>query len=285
MDTQYKKAYYDERPGYKLHHTEGMNAGASTTGYPHFSEDHMLFYFIHGTGTIKIEGRHYDISPGDLILTNPSELFHCTVNHPAYHERIVLHISDSFADNFSLDCRTLFAPLLDREKGTGNKIPAHTVRENGIDLLFMELLDSVQQSDPSSQLFSVCKIAELLTKLSRIPAVRESTDRVQENSLIKRILIYLNAHYTEDVSLSSISAVFNVHSSYLSHLFKDQTGMSLWNYVILRRLHHVNRLLQQNISTEEACYQAGFQNYSNFYRLYKKNIGMTPSQFKKRSGI
>jgi len=73
-----------------------------------------------------------------------------------------------------------------------------------------------------------------------------------------------------------------MNSSYLSHLFKDRVGMSLWNYVILRRLHRFNDLLQNGCSIEQACYEVGFQNYANFFRLYKKHMGLTPTQYKKQ---
>ena len=58
--------------------------------------------------------------------------------------------------------------------------------------------------------------------------------------------------------------------------------VSPWNYVILRRLQRANDWMCQGYSAEEACYRVGFDNYANFFRLYKKHTGISPSQFKKQ---
>ena len=103
-----------------------------------------------------------------------------------------------------------------------------------------------------------------------------------DSSLIDEILVYINQHYKGDISITVIAEKFGIHKSYLSHLFTQNVGMSLWNYVILRRINAFNDLLRKGLSIEEAAYQVGFQNYSNFFRLYKKHTGMTPMQFKKQ---
>ena len=58
--------------------------------------------------------------------------------------------------------------------------------------------------------------------------------------------------------------------------------MPLWTYVILRRIQRFNELLQQGCAAEEASRRVGFQNYSNFFRLYKKYERMTPAEYKKQ---
>ena len=75
MKSQFDKARYNDNPGYRLLHVKGAHAGDSPLPYLHYSPNFMLLYFKHGIGSIKIEGRHYDINEGDIILLNPSELF------------------------------------------------------------------------------------------------------------------------------------------------------------------------------------------------------------------
>ena len=53
--------------------------------------------------------------------------------------------------------------------------------------------------------------------------------------------------------------------------------------MVYRRIQVFNTMLLQGGTAEENCYKVGFQNYSNFYRLYKKHMGISPSQLKKET--
>ena len=116
--------------------------------------------------------------------------------------------------------------------------------------------------------------------LSDLPIT--STNHIPIDNMIGQVLSYVNDHYTQNLSIQEIADRFNVHRSYLSHKFKKQMGISLWNYVILRRIQKFNNSIAENSCLEKAAYEAGFSNYSNFFRLYKKNMGMTPLEFKQQ---
>lgn len=282
MDTQYNQVRYEDNPGYRLLHTIGARAGESVLPYLHYSLNFMLLYFKHGTGTIKIEGRHYNIDEGDLIMLNTSELYQFTVDNKLFHERITLGVNEALLAAFPDACSSLFAPFYKREKGIGNRICAATVKEHGIDIYLDDILKYVKSSDSTAAPLTFCKIIELLAKLNEIftPADLANNSHMLLNPLIKDVLSYLNIHFKENISISDIAEEFSIDKSYLSHLFKEHVGMSLWTYVIFRRIQLFNSLISKNSSIEDTCYQVGFQNYSNFFRLYKKYMNMTPAQFK-----
>lgn len=285
MYTSYEKVRYNNFPGFRINHTTGLDASSSTSQHPHLCADYLAFYFIHGSGSIKIEGHEYPIHAGDVIFINPSELFHCSVDPSSYHERIVLHISERFLNPFPCNPTPLFSIFTNREKGTGNRIPAEAVESSGLGKKFLQLLKLIQESSSFQEILAVCTVAELLCLLNELSGVAcSSTEQPPRNQLIDQVLLYLNENFTQNITIDSVAACFNVTASYLAHLFKEHTGLSPWNYVILRRLHLFNALIRESASMEDACYQAGFDNYSNFFRLYKKYMGMTPSQFKQQLG-
>jgi len=285
MDSSYKKTLYQHPSGFRLSHTAGPGASDSTLGFLHYTTQFMLIYFICGTGSLKVEGRHYHIKQGDLILLSPTELYHCTVDDTEYHERIVIHFNLSVLTVFPCDANAVLAPLISRPKGTGNHIPRSAVESTGMAACLTDLLRLVPDCSPSSTVLSQCRLAELLiltAQLLQTGASALSPSTGQENPLVSQILDYLNNHFREEFTISSVAAEFHLTSSYLSHLFKEHTGMSMWNYVVLRRLRAFNDLIQKEQSVEQACYQVGFRNYSNFFRLYTKHTGLTPSQYKKQ---
>ncbi len=286
MNQNFQKNRYSIGNSCSISHTIGISAEQSTLQLSHYTTSCMFYYFIKGNGNIKIEGRNHTIEEGDIIMVNPSELYMCEIYGNKLHERLVLRVNKNILENFSVDGSALLTPFYEREKGNGNRIPAKTVESLGIKLCFEKIFTCAKSLQPTENILAVCKTIEMLDLLCKyiIPYDRKN-DCKQENTLVNDVLLFLNEHFCENLSVSSVAAVFNIDQYYLSHLFREYVGISLWNYVVCKRLNHFNNLICQNYSIEEAYLSAGFQNYSNFFRLYKKYMNMTPSEFKRTKNI
>ena len=280
MENHFQKAYYDNLPGFYVRHTAGPDAADSTTGHLHLNSNRMLLYFIQGSGNLVVEDNAQRIHPGDVVITDSTELFHCSIDPSVYHERLSVHIDPHFWSNFPCDTSSLFRIFTGRKKGEGNIILAATVDSSGLGAAIHELFTLVQQDHPNRDTLSLSKLIQLLNLLDELSGVIVPPP-AQKEPLLHQVLQYLNEHCTEDISVNLVAAHFHITPSYLAHWFKKHTGLSPWNYVILRRLQHANTLMAQGYSAEETCYQVGFDNYANFFRLYKKHTGISPSQFKK----
>lgn len=285
METHFQKSYYEDLPGFTIKHTTGPDAAASTIGHLHLNERRMILYFLHGSGNLIVENQTYAIRTGDVVITDTRELFHCCIDPDTYHERISIHIDPCLWDHFPWDTTPLFRIFTDRKRGVGNLIRGEMVRSSGLHLLFPELLAVVQKEDRMRDGLAVSKLIELLSLLNKIGnSTPISAENHTAKPLIHQILEYIHEHFRENITVDSVATAFHITASHLSHLFKKQTGISLWNYVILRRLRYANALMAKDFSAEEACYAAGFYNYANFYRLYKKHTGTTPAEYKKHKG-
>ncbi len=283
MNENFVKELYDDNTGFRLHYTKGEFAGKSTTQYLHYDVELSFIYFIKGIGEIKIEGKKYDIKDGDLILLKPSELYHCVVKDGKYHERLVLYFNGNLLKNFGAAGDTFFEPFYKREDGYKNKINKEKIKTEKIDVLLTELLELVKKSNEIDKLVSQCKAVEILSKIRNIIA-KNSTVEVKsaDNKTINNVIAYINQNFQYDISLNDIAKEFFVDKFYISRLFKEYVGVTVWNYVIFRRITAFNDLISVNTPIEEAYLRVGFQNYSNFFRLYKKHMNMTPSEYKKK---
>lgn len=284
MNSPYEKVRYNHNLGYRLLHVKGTNPSESVVHYLHHSQNYLIFYFAHVKGSIKIEGQNYELRDGDIIILNPAELFRLKLDDNYYHERISLSISEAMLAAFPDSCNELFSPFYNRKKGVGNHISAEKASAYNITECFGSILRNFQSSDVAAPLLTFCEITKLLKILNDVHKENTEIDSVQSSShpLIRNVLNYLNLHYNEDLSIASVSEVFHINQSHLSHLFKEHMGMSLWNYVTFRRIQLFNELIKTNTSVESTCYLAGFRNYSNFFRLYKKYMNITPTEYKKQ---
>ena len=107
------------------------------------------------------------------------------------------------------------------------------------------------------------------------------SSRNQESRRVTKVKQYINDHYAEDLRLDNMAALVGMSPSAFSRFFKMRTGKSLSDYILDIRLGYAARMLvdsTKNIS--EICYESGFNNLSNFNRIFKSKRGSTPRDFR-----
>ena len=100
--------------------------------------------------------------------------------------------------------------------------------------------------------------------------------------LIQDVKDYVNTHLSEDLSSALIAKRFFMNPDYLNRLFKEDEGMTLHQYVLDRRMDFVKQqLLATNLSINQIAQSAGYDNFSYFSQMFRKNTGLTPGDFRK----
>lgn len=99
-----------------------------------------------------------------------------------------------------------------------------------------------------------------------------------------QVMNYVKENYQNpDLNISITALHFGITPSYLSALFKEQTGQSLLDYINRMRIEKIKELLAENYSLNEICLQTGFRSSGAMIRVFKKITGITPGQMKKIS--
>ncbi len=98
---------------------------------------------------------------------------------------------------------------------------------------------------------------------------------------VRKVKEYIETEYKNDVSLPTLASLVGMTPTSFSRFFKMRTGKSISEYIIDIRLGHASRnLADSKMSIVEICYDSGFNNVSNFNRIFKKKKGCTPSAFR-----
>ncbi len=110
-----------------------------------------------------------------------------------------------------------------------------------------------------------------------------STEFKKKNNLqfSTKVMNYVKDHFhNPDLNISITALHFGITPTYLSSLFKEQTGLSLLEYINTMRVEHAKKILESDISLNEVCERSGFRNSGALIRVFKKITGLTPGQMR-----
>ena len=139
-----------------------------------------------------------------------------------------------------------------------------------------------------------CDCRELVNQFPDIEAYLEYLYQCVSNSykkgngktssryIVKEITDYIKHNYNEKLMINDLAQKFFLNPSYLSGLFKEETGKSFTAYLVECRLKKAVELLENTeLSSSEISVQVGYEDYFHFSKLFKKHIGISPSNYRK----
>ncbi|HEY5561038.1 MAG TPA: AraC family transcriptional regulator [Clostridiaceae bacterium] len=103
------------------------------------------------------------------------------------------------------------------------------------------------------------------------------------NGTVQILLKYIESHYTENISLDSISKSLGFNKFYISRLFTKKIGFQLNEYVNKLRINMAQSLLMEtDTSIVNIAFECGFESQRNFNRVFKACTSLTPTEFRRR---
>lgn len=241
----------------------------------HFHDSYEIFWLIDGNITYSVEGNAYDIKQGDILITNKRELHAPIFIDKGRYERCIIQIKAQFLSEFITEEYNPFSVFENRRLGVGNLITKDIASSTGLHKIIKKIKRCFNENKPESIALSKAYTIELLIKFSEITGSKDHVGNEKISSVIK----YINENLNKDLSLSALEKKFFLSKFYLSHLFKDQTGFSVANYIMQKRIIRSKELILEEIPLTEVAETVGFNDYSGFYRSFKRMTGKAPRDF------
>ncbi len=252
----------------------------SSDGYNFNSHIHSCYEFIRvisGQLLYTVEGTDYILSDGDLIMTKPDELHSFSFPEPCEYRREFLHIYPDFLKGLP----DIVDLLNSRKSGCFNYIPSELVKKYGIDKIFGGMAQYCAAPVPETDFMILAYTIQLIAKVHQIIRTEAPVpQKVTVNKKTNSICDYIDNHYHQNISLNDIAESCFMSPSYISRMFRKETGMTIKAYLNLRRVTHAKNLIIEGKKATGIFSQCGFCDYSTFYRAFVKYAGMTPDEFR-----
>ncbi len=240
----------------------------------HAHEKYEMLLFLSGKGTYYVEGTPYSLHFGDVLIMRENE-FHCVHIKPNVpYERVVMHFSKKFIEKVS-GISSLLNAFDNRPLGKHNKYHINELISEHPRYFIDELLKPAG----NKKVHAVTCVLKLLNGIEDNFMHKQSLPQ-ESNMLSYEVISYVNNHLIEDISLQDICDEFFISKSQLCRLFKKATGATVWDYIITKRLVLAKSLINSGESATTACYKAGFNDYTSFFRAYKTKYSVSPKSDK-----
>lgn len=141
------------------------------------------------------------------------------------------------------------------------------------------ILKPIDQQDLNNAISAAIGQLEQKTPDQKEISVKETIQT--ENPVIQNIKAYIEKNYMSDISLSGLASTFYLSKEHLSRLFKKETGQNLFSYIMELKLEEAKRLLTETDRTlDDIAFSLGFSNGNYFSKVFKKNIGISPNNYR-----
>lgn len=251
----------------------------------HSHPEYELNYIENAEGVRRIVGDSVEvIGKYDLVLIASSDLEHVWEQHQCTSSDI-REITIQFApDLFSGSLinknqfHSIYKMLSKAKKGLS--FPMETIMKTH------SILDTLSAEGES--FYTVVKFLSLLYELSvgeNYRTLASSSfahiDESSDSRRVTKIYEYIKQHYKNPIKLNDLAILVGMSPSAFSRFFKLRSGKTVTDYITEIRLGHATRLLLDTTnSISEICYECGFSNLSNFNRIFKKEKGCPPTEFR-----
>ncbi|MCR5255025.1 MAG: AraC family transcriptional regulator [Acetatifactor sp.] len=250
------------------------------------SHDYYEFYFfLSGDVSIEIADKSHRLKYGDMVLIPPGIKHHVNILDPEqFYRRFVFWISKDYCNHLMENSREY--GYLMQHVSTGKKYIFHFDRFafNTIQSKIFGIIEEMQSERFGKSAKINLGISDLVLSLNRyVYETNHPKTEKEELSLYQNLLLYIEDHLDEELSLDELAEKFYVSKFHIVHVFKEKLGLSPHQYIIKKRLEMSRAAILGGSSISEVYLMCGFKDYSSFFRAFKKEFGASPKEFRELS--
>jgi len=249
----------------------------------HYHDEYELNLIINAKGAKRVVGGHIEvIDDMELVLIGPN-LYHAWFTHQCQSEEItevtIQFHKDLFDERFLKRNQLSFVKSMLERSQRGILFSHETIAALKDRLL---ALDKKTGFDSVLELLSILHDLSISRNMRTLSDLSFTNEKFNYNSRrIEKVFEYMNDNYNKQVSLAEVSRIANMPEASFSRFIKKRTGKTFIDSLNEIRLGHASRMLIDTTNTvAEIAYKCGFNNISNFNRIFKRKKFCIPKEFR-----
>ena len=290
--------YYEKTEGFSI---ERLVRDEEYSMYlKHMHPEYELFYLMGGERYYFIENESYYITPGTLVLINRDEIHKTGTTKNPKHDRVlilmnsnwinpllalanlpsidtlikcnrIIHFPESLHPFISSLMHSIYTEL--KEKNTGFEV---LIKNRMLELLIYGMRYQKPQEE------SLKASGNILVSKDSMNLKNMAFPLSEKHRKVAEISHYIQEHYYENLTLSSIALHFYLHKGYVSRIFKDVTSFTVTEYIHIQRVKHAKELLESSNETiTKIAEMTGYESIVYFEKTFKKYAGTAPLSYRK----
>ena len=244
------------------------------------SETIEIIYIKNGTIIAEFEDWECTVPPGSILIIQRNLPFHLYTKNNETNEHSTIQIIADFDIRLTKNLETDYAN--DKNSLALPVFIAPCPENEKIFKKMNSIISDTGALPESSQMSRSVALVSLLHDICQIFKLQKLTSEKTPSILCYKVKKLIQNNYNKNITLETLSNQIGKTPNYLNHIFKEETGMNIHQFIIKEKIRIISELiLSRSLSFKDACFTVGINDVAYGYRLFKKQTGLTPGEFLK----
>lgn len=258
---------------------------------PHWHEEMEWIYFQKGDFPVWINTKEYQVHAPAFMCIHPEELHALILEKDGIESAVVFPVDILCFERYDAAEAKVLGPLAEGKLRMPVLCRSGDAAFEELSACYKEIEQMLRQMKEQKNMFYLnikAKMLELIAVAYKhdllTRQVREGREEAGTVENLKKVLQYIGEHYSSPIRLFELAELVNMNEQYFCRYFKKNIGKTITEYINVIRVEKAATALAETedkiIDIAAAC---GFDNIGYFIRRFKKEKGMTPSEYRKKS--
>lgn len=268
-----------------------MNCRQHSIAFPeHWHEEIEVIYLQNGIAVAQINGKQYDVADGDIIFVSSRET-HSYLSNNEKVNALVLGIGTSyFGEHHDMIASSRFLSAVLHKPQRDGRAGEDGVYEE-FERVFLSIIAHMDEYEAGRDLFIRARILDIawimISRMTFEPINhKQKVKQLNSNERLNDVFKFVSSNYQNPIKLETVSKLCNFSPYYFARFFKESVGMPFCKYLNEYRIKQARvHLLETEYPITDISFMVGFQSIKTFNRAFKSSMGVSPSDYRKRTGL